>query len=73
MVPLGRIIGLIYCLYLHHFIASGFYPPRSISGKPMDGPSTHYPYPSLGVALTSRSKGLRDMFSTCRDTHILWP
>jgi len=62
---------VIYRLHLHHFIASGFYPPRSISGKPMDGPSTHYPYPLLGVALTSRSKGLGDMFSKYRDKYIL--
>jgi len=59
---------VIYRLHLHHFIASGFYPPRSISGKPMDGPSTHYPYPSPASPL--RSKGLRDMFSKYRDIHI---
>jgi len=34
----------------------------------MDGPSTHYPYPSLASPL--RSKGLRDMFSKYRDIHI---
>jgi len=49
---------VIYRLHFYHFIASGFYPTCSISGKLMDGSSTHYSYPSMGVALTSRSKGL---------------